>query len=65
MVRLSAEGLLSIIDEHLDFSTIEAGKLPLTAGVQRAAHCGDVNRMLRYQPWRRAWLSVSLLPERP
>jgi PAS domain S-box-containing protein len=50
LVRLSAEGLLSIIDDILDFSTIEAGKLTLERrefSVRRLME--DVNRMLRYQ----------------
>jgi signal transduction histidine kinase len=50
LVRLSAEGLLSIIDDILDFSTIEAGKLALERREFSARRIvEDVNRMLRYQ----------------
>jgi PAS domain S-box-containing protein len=50
LVRLSAEGLLSIIDDILDFSTIEAGKLTLEQREFSARRIvGDVSRILRYQ----------------
>ncbi len=50
LVRLSAEGLLSIIDDILDFSTIEAGKMALERREFSARRIvEDVSRMLRYQ----------------